>query len=1269
MACKLPFKTAEANSKSWLRTRKVIDKYLNILDLPRFRKLNKKIREYAKKEYGVDEQMYFEEQGGTKALPNKAAFRKIDEAKGIIYKQKVSEPTNASDKAVEDKLKSFLSRYGIGLRYVDSLKERGYDAVAISDITNRLILIAKKEADETTLPEEVAHIAVELLGEDNPIVKKLLEKIENTEIYKDTYEEYKADPEYLKDGKPDTYKIKKEAIGKAIGKQIIKKGKGDKSILGNIKMLWNKIMSLFKKISQKSLNEELNSLTGEVAKNILEGDLKTEVKKLGKGVFKQKATKGKVEKVSKEIRAAEKVLKTIIAREKQLKHSKFSNEEILAKVESTQKHLKFAIAVNQGIIGMGKYLDMVKTETDYIVDKIEDYLENKSNDKVLVASTIQDMYELVNLYKPSLHNIRTLIENDKTLRQEGSAILDLAEALENDISRIERFADSRMEDALEYTLSKELAEEEGVSAREIMEVSKEDTSSFRLWLGSVTNAKDAMVRIIGKILRDIKLNVDRYTIGVGKKLTAAQVKLEKTGFKDFDIFYEKYTTGNNKGKKTGNIITKYNMGEYFKAKRNVMDRIAKQLKVEAWTDIPHKELRDKNPEVAKIWGDEWKAFHKKHSVVDKKEGILRPNDKYLNKAFTTLSKEAKEYYDVLIDIKKEADKKLPTHYQKNASRMPMIRKDDLERIKSKEQNIFTNVKEVVSERFTIKEDETDYGHRDIVSTEDGGVLRMVPVHYVSRLENMDNLSNDISSIYIAYAHMAENFKQKSKSKAKLELLHRQVGERQLRTKDVFNRVKEKEGKTTNTYKMIDMTLQKDLYGEKSEIKYIKIGNKTINLTKVSDAFNNFVRRVNLAFNPFTHTASYITGSTYSKIEDIAGRYTTQESKLWAEKELDANMVNIMMQAGKRLKTNKVALLYEYNGISNTGASAFKNLNFKTSVGRLLSESGVYSTYEAVDYRVKGKILLAIYDNYRLIDGKYITKSQYKILNKERLSKAEINSGWKAAKDKSLYNAYEVKNNELVIKNEFKKYIDSSLENKVNNRINQITAQVDGRLNDADRSNLYRYEWGRLIMTHRGWIISGVENRWKPETYNYTTGEMEEGYHRTFFNTYIRPILFNRFNFKQVAENYSNLKEHQKANLRKAYADMAFIAIAMATMAILNGLAEGADDDDDAIQFLAYMSSRVKLEADAFTSLREIPQILTSPAAGINQVENTLDLFHMLYSFDDEGKWRPLDVIDRGRYKGLNRLEKTAIKMSILKNFYEFNAAEEKNRYLKQMVLQ
>lgn len=82
MSC---FKTSSASFKYLLRKKGLIDEYLNVLDLGRFRSEVTQWSNYAYDKYGITERLFFDEQNGTKAVPNERAFQIIDYKKGVKY--------------------------------------------------------------------------------------------------------------------------------------------------------------------------------------------------------------------------------------------------------------------------------------------------------------------------------------------------------------------------------------------------------------------------------------------------------------------------------------------------------------------------------------------------------------------------------------------------------------------------------------------------------------------------------------------------------------------------------------------------------------------------------------------------------------------------------------------------------------------------------------------------------------------------------------------------------------------------------------------------------------------------------------------------------------------------------------------------------------------------------------------------------------------------------------------------------------------------------
>lgn len=114
-----------------------------------------------------------------------------------------------------EKLVSFVKSLNPNFRVeeVNNLSQGG-----ITKLKDFLIQVRTMERF-SALPEEVAHVLVELLPDDNPLKIEAISNITSFSIYSETLNQYK-NIYTLSDGRPDYNKIKREAIAKLIGEYV-----------------------------------------------------------------------------------------------------------------------------------------------------------------------------------------------------------------------------------------------------------------------------------------------------------------------------------------------------------------------------------------------------------------------------------------------------------------------------------------------------------------------------------------------------------------------------------------------------------------------------------------------------------------------------------------------------------------------------------------------------------------------------------------------------------------------------------------------------------------------------------------------------------------------------------------------------------------------------------------------------------------------------------------------------------------------------------------
>jgi len=197
------------------------------------------------------------------------------------YYQAVQEPL---DKKLEALLIDYFSDFKIRNKEIDNLKEKfGVDSVGVFDVLAKTIYYAKNR-NLLTLPEEYGHAFVELLGSiskkksGNQLFTFMFNEIEKWDGYERVFNQYK-DIYKTSEGNIDIYKIKKEAVGQAIGIALVRnyKAQQDSEFWSVVQRIIDFISDILAKLSYSSIEREADL----IAKDILAGD-KSKLKRLKK---------------------------------------------------------------------------------------------------------------------------------------------------------------------------------------------------------------------------------------------------------------------------------------------------------------------------------------------------------------------------------------------------------------------------------------------------------------------------------------------------------------------------------------------------------------------------------------------------------------------------------------------------------------------------------------------------------------------------------------------------------------------------------------------------------------------------------------------------------------------------------------------------------------------------------------------------------------------------------------------------------------------------
>ncbi len=164
---------------------------------------------------------------------------------GNLWGQISSPDTRPPDANLDRLLKESLASIGVTVSDVNNILLKSGSAIAVANVLEQSIEVAKGKANIQTLPEEAAHMFIAMLDRSNPLLQKMMKDITSFKVYEEVKAEY---GEIYKDEE----KIKLEAIGKLVGNIIVNNFSGESSAnIEKAKGWWNRIWEVIKKILAK----------------------------------------------------------------------------------------------------------------------------------------------------------------------------------------------------------------------------------------------------------------------------------------------------------------------------------------------------------------------------------------------------------------------------------------------------------------------------------------------------------------------------------------------------------------------------------------------------------------------------------------------------------------------------------------------------------------------------------------------------------------------------------------------------------------------------------------------------------------------------------------------------------------------------------------------------------------------------------------------------------------------------------------------------------
>ena len=1150
---------------------------------------------------------------------------------------------------LNSRLRDILAANGIAVGALTDLEKRmGINGVTDFDVARtaangmiEMIRLANGIEGEKALPEEFAHFAIEAMGE-SPLINRLINNLSSSgligEILGDEYETYNT---LYKGG---TAKLAKEAAGKLLAKHLLKSEPiGQKPYKNLLERVISAIKSFFKTMNASQIQKamyEADKDFGRLARDILNGRMDEEIN-VGNinssGLFYQTN-----ERVQRDRRLLQDIMNNELKRlkiyEKRNPNSQFNvNQRLLI------DRLELELADNNEVEGIYAFLDNALEELQKVSNRLEVLRNTPATNANERASVLRDVRNYMYSYKNIIKDIREVLVDeerytDNRYGQRVRVALDNASILIGDLFvKYNGVSMPLFVDFIKPFVGENIMIPFGkfkgkvIKAEDLVKMADEDISFFDRWLDSMADSSDYMLKVMDQAVKKSKEQARLRTVDVMKQLQAATIKLEKAGIKNTDWMFER----DSKGNLSGNYISEINQALFKEKVREMFKSLN-----EKYGNNPVGENAEKYKKERQAW------FDANMEIVNGKK--VPKMSIYGNKQYQRLNAAQKEYYDTVMNIKSQLDSYLPEKYT-TLTNAVKIRKDLLERVKSSD-GVKSGAKQIwesIKDEFIRRTDDVDFGDRATVKDFEGNEVQTLPIYFtkLKEGESANDLSTDIVSTLTAYAAMANDFDEMNKVIDVLELGRDLLRERQViqtqggkplveKFKAVGRKVESKltkEGEATRFVQRLNDFFEMQVYG-----RYMAdegtFGKTNIDKGKVANFVNRVTSMNNLALNVLSGISNVATGKVMMRIESFAGEFFNEKNTITADRVYGQSLPAYLAEIGNRVKTSKLALWDELFNVMQEYEQDVREVNFdrKTWFSRMFGTSTLFFMNNAGEHWMQNRTSLALADAYKMKapNGKIVSLwDAMEVVpidknNKKAGAKLQLKEGYTKA-DGSAFTQDDII--------------------KFSRRSAAINQRMHGIYNKADRSAVQRLAIGRIGMMFRKWIKPSLNRRFKSATYNYDLDAWTEGYYRTsgrFLLQLARDLRETQFN---LAARWNELTPTEKANIRRALTETGHF---LAVMAII-GLIEWSDDKDRPwlVRMAEYQARRLYTELGAMipgkTMISEGLKIIKSPAAGVNTIENMLDLTKLL------NPWNYMDELQSGRYEGHSTAYKSFFESPII----------------------
>lgn len=596
--------------------------------------------------------------------------------------------------------------------------------------------------------------------------------------------------------------------------------------------------------------------------------------------------------------------------------------------------------------------------------------------------------------------------------------------------------------------------------------------------------------------------------------------------------------------------------------------------------------------------------------------LTQPSENYRNPKFENMPAEAKQYYDLILDIYKADQDNLGgnggglyTNSWDNMSYiLPGILKDAVEiAVEKGGKNAAQNL---INEQFAYQETDTEFGE---MLEANGEKIKTIPRYYTSLVE-ADKGSMDVTNSIIKFHDMANRYKYKAEITGVVSVMQAAIGGREILEMHesgnyIVNKTaqmlgfdffeKTKDPKDSNTFKQLESFIDAVFYGKtfKGDAKNNMLFGLT-NANKLASSASTITALSALSFNFLQTTNQFIMDSTVGSQESWAGQFYTRDDMSWARKQvylagagLEALREGINPKFAKESKLSKMMqkfdALQKFERQFGEEAGGF--------IKKKLTMDSAFFAQNAVEFVTTAEKMLALSRSYK---GKLKDKSGKVLLN----DKGEEADLWDMLIEDSK--------GKLIVDPRVANFDERRFVFKLHGimkRTNQLKGGTDITL--AERTAL-----GRMLILFRKYFNPGYRKRFGHSAgglhVDMELGEITEGYYQTVFN-YLSNAMYalktEGWNSAFEKLKKGNLTKEERQNLARALHEQMIVLLTTITAMLIANISDDDEENTWTEGMIAYQALRLRTEFAAFLNPLEFIRIAQSPMAAVRPIQNLAEL--------------------------------------------------------------